>query len=123
MGDLLSSWVAEFAGGVEWAIRRHRKGIIERQMDLDRIAEAAAGLYRMAAVVSRAAAACRELDPPAAEAHVTRARLAAEGAFRRTRSSLKAMRSNLDNDVRVVAAEILAAGGAYLPDAQPAVPR
>jgi len=123
LGDLLSEWVAEFAGTVEWSLRRHRKAIIERQMDLERIANAAADLVRLAAVVSRAEAACRTLDPPLAEAHVTRARIAAEGAFRRTRASLKAVRSNIDNDVRVVAAEILAASGAYLPDAQPAATR
>ena len=123
LGETLSTWVAEFAGAVEWALRRHGKSIIQRQMDLERIANAVAELYRMAAIVSRAEAARRSGDELAAEAHLTRARLAVDGAFRGARRAIRAMRSNLDNDVRVVAAEILAAEGAYLPHAQPAATR
>jgi acyl-CoA dehydrogenase family protein 9 len=50
----LPVWVAEFAGAVEWALRRHGREIVERQMALERLADAAGDLFLMAAVVSRA---------------------------------------------------------------------
>lgn len=120
LGEKLSESVADFAGAVDWALRRHGKNIVERQMDLERIADAVAELYRMAAVISRAEA-VRRLgdDREAYDPHLTRARLVVEAAFRGARRSFKAVRSNLDNDVRVVAAEILGTGGAHLPTAQP----
>jgi acyl-CoA dehydrogenase family protein 9 len=123
LGETLSEWVAEFAGTIEWALRRHGKAIVERQIDLERIANAVAELYRMAAVVSRVEAARRGADDLLGQAHLTRARLAVDGAFRGARRAIRAIRSNHDNDVRVVAAEVLASGGAYLPSAQPAPAR
>jgi len=41
LADPLAEWVAEFAGTVEWALRRHGREIIERQLILERIANAA----------------------------------------------------------------------------------
>jgi alkylation response protein AidB-like acyl-CoA dehydrogenase len=114
--------VAEFAGAVDWALRRHGQAIIERQMALERIAEAVIDLYRMAAVISRADANRREDDGVVGDAHVTRARLIVDRAWRRVRRNLAALRSNLDNDVRVVAAEVTQSGGASLPG-QPPSPR
>jgi acyl-CoA dehydrogenase family protein 9 len=112
----LPEYVAEFAGAVEWALRRHGKGIVEHQMALERIAESVIDLYRMAAVVSRADAARREADGLLGDAHVTRARLIVDRSWRRVRRNLAALRANLDNDLRVVAAEVTGSGGAALPD-------
>ncbi len=112
----LPEYVAEFAGAVEWALRRHGKGIVEHQMALERIAESVIDLYRMAAVVSRADAARREADGLLGDAHVTRARLIVDRSWRRVRRNLAALRANLDNDLRVVAAEVTRSGGAALPD-------
>jgi acyl-CoA dehydrogenase family protein 9 len=112
----LPEYVAEFAGAVEWALRRHGKAIVERQLALERIAESVIDLYRMAAVISRADAARREADGLIGDAHVTRARLIVDRAWRRVRRNLAALRANLDNDLRVVAAEVTGSGGAALPD-------
>lgn len=116
----LPEYVAEFAGAVEWALRRHGREIIQRQLALERIADAAIHLYRMAAVLSRANAGRRADDGLLGEAHVIRARLIVDDARRRIRRSLAALRSNRDNDVRVIAAEVDASGGAHLPHRSPA---
>ncbi|MGH7563776.1 MAG: acyl-CoA dehydrogenase family protein, partial [Gemmatimonadota bacterium] len=118
--DPLAEYVAEFAGAVEWALRRHGKAIVERQMLLERIAAAAIDLYRMAAVISRADAARRADDGLVGDAHVTRARLIVDRAWRGVRRNLAALRSNLDNDVRVVASEVTESGGTVLPGQTPA---
>lgn len=123
IADPLPEYVAELAGTVEWALRRYGKGIIERQMVLERIAEAAIHLYRMAAVISRADRGRREEPGTAGEAHVTRARPIVDDAWRRVRRALASARSNLDNDLRVVAAELAASDGAYLPGAPVAAAR
>ena len=115
----LPAWVAEFAGTVEWALRRHGREIIERQMTLERLANAVGDLFLMAAVISRAEAARRARPGPAGEAHVARARLIVNEAWRRVRRELVRVREYPDNDVRVVAAEVLASGGADLPDVGP----
>jgi len=115
LADPLAEWVAEFAGTVEWALRRHGREIIERQLILERIANAAIDLYRMAAVLSRADRGRREEEGIAGEAHVTRARLVVDEAWRNVRRNLATVRSNLDDGVRVVAEEVKAAGGAFLP--------
>ena len=116
----LPEWVVEFAGTVEWALRRHGREIIERQMVLERLADAVGDLFLMAAVVSRADSGCRLEAGVAAEAHATRARLVVNEAWRRVRRNLARVRAYPDNDVRVVAAEVLAAEGAHLPGRQPA---
>jgi acyl-CoA dehydrogenase family protein 9 len=116
----LPEWVAEFAGAVEWALRRHGREIVERQMLLERLADAVGDLFLMAAVISRADQARRAEPGPAGEAHVTRARLIVNEAWRRVRRSLARVREYPDNDVRVVAAEVLASGGSSLPDRKPA---
>jgi acyl-CoA dehydrogenase family protein 9 len=111
----LPEWVAEFAGTVEWALRRHGREIIERQMVLERLADAVGDLFLMAAVISRADSGRRAEEATAGEAHVTRARLIVNDAWRRVRRTLARVREYPDNDVRVVAAEVLASGGSELP--------
>ncbi|MDX1660653.1 MAG: acyl-CoA dehydrogenase family protein [Gemmatimonadota bacterium] len=113
--DPLSEYVVELAGAVEWALRRYGKEIIERQLVLERIAEATTQLYRMACVISRADSARRERDDLVGEAHVTRARWVVNDAWRKARRHLAMVRSNPDDDVRVVAAELLASKGRHLP--------
>jgi alkylation response protein AidB-like acyl-CoA dehydrogenase len=116
----LPVWVAEFAGAVEWALRRHGGEIVERQIALERLAEAAGDLFLMAAVVSRAEEGLRAEPGAGGEAHVTRARLIVNDAWRRVRRQLGRLREYPDNDLRVVAAEVLASSGAYLPGRRPA---
>ena len=116
----LPEWVAEFAGTVEWALRRHGGEIVERQMVLERLADAVGDLFLIAAVVSRADRGCRLETGVAAEAHATRARLIVNEAWRRVRRNLARVRAYPDNDVRVVAAEVLSSEGADLPGRLPA---
>lgn len=111
----LPEYVAELAGAVEWALRRYGEEIVERQLVLERIADATTDLFRMACVISRADSARREHDDVFGEAHVTRARWIVNDAWRRARRNLATVRSNPDNDLRVVASEILAAEGRHLP--------
>ncbi len=111
----LPEYVAELAGAVEWALRRYGKGIIERQLVLERIADATTELYRMACVISRADTVRRERDDLVGEAHVTRARWIVNDAWRSARRNLAMVRSNPDNDLRVVASEILSSEGRHLP--------
>ncbi|MCK5438341.1 MAG: acyl-CoA dehydrogenase family protein [Gemmatimonadetes bacterium] len=111
----LPEYVADFAGVVEWALRRHGEKIIERQLVLERIAAAAIDLYRMAAVISRADRGRRAHDGERGAAHVRRARLIVNEAWRNVRRNLATVRSNLDDDVRAVASELADSDGAYLP--------
>jgi hypothetical protein len=105
---------------VEWALKRHGGEIVERQIALERLAEAAGDLFLMAAVVSRAEEGRRAEAGPGGEAHVTRARLIVNEAWRRVRRQLGRLREYPDNDLRVVAAEVLASSGAHLPGRRPA---
>jgi acyl-CoA dehydrogenase family protein 9 len=116
---VLPEWVAEFGGAVEWSLRRYGGEIVERQMVLERLADAAGDLFLMAAVISRADRARRDEPDAEGDAHVTRARLIVNEAWRRVRRALAAVREYPDNDVRVVAAEVLASGGACLPRSEP----
>ena len=115
IADPLSEYVADFAGAVEWALRRHGEKIVERQLVLERIAAAAIDLYRMAAVISRADRGRRADDGERGAAHVRRARLIVNEAWRNVRRNVATVRSNLDDDVRAVAGELSDSGGVYLP--------
>ncbi|MBW3660725.1 MAG: acyl-CoA dehydrogenase family protein [Gemmatimonadetes bacterium] len=114
----LPEYVAELAGAVEWALRRYGREIVERQLVLERIADATTDLFRMACVISRADSARRELEDVVGEAHVIRARWIVNDAWRRVRRNLAMVRSNPDNDLRVVASEIVASEGRHLPSVQ-----
>jgi acyl-CoA dehydrogenase family protein 9 len=98
----LSEYVADFAGVVEWALRRHGE-------------TAAIDLYRMAAVISRADRGRRADDGESGAAHVRRARLIVNEAWRNVRRNVATVRSNLDDDIRAVASELTDSGGVYLP--------
>lgn len=108
-------YVAEMAGAVEWALRRYGKEIVERQLILERLADAATELYRMGCVISRADTARKAHAGPYGEAHVTRARWIVNDAWRKARRHLATVRSNPDNDLRVVASEVVASEGRHLP--------
>ncbi|MDX1623518.1 MAG: acyl-CoA dehydrogenase family protein [Gemmatimonadota bacterium] len=119
IADPLPEYVAELAGTVEWALRRYGREIIERQLVLERIADATAELYRMAAVISRADRGRREEEGIEGEAHVTRARWIVNDAWRKARRLLATVRSNNDDDLRVVASEVMREEGALLPGTEP----
>jgi hypothetical protein len=69
----------------------------------------------MAAVISRADRGRRADDGERGAAHVRRARLIVNEAWRNVRRNVATVRSNLDDDIRAVASELTESGGAYLP--------
>ncbi|MFN2383462.1 MAG: acyl-CoA dehydrogenase family protein [Gemmatimonadota bacterium] len=120
IAEPLSHWVAELAGTVEWTLRHHGADIVERQITLARLADAAGDLYLMAAVLARADAGCRAGEGGGAPAgtgpaHLRRARPLVDRAWRNVRRQLAAVRADPDGDVRDVAAEVLAGGGVAFP--------
>jgi acyl-CoA dehydrogenase family protein 9 len=119
LADPLAASVADLAGTVEWVLRRHGRDIVERQLVLERLADAVTWLYRMATVVSRADAGRRAGEGVEAAAHVSRARWIVDDAARRVRHLLAGVRSNLDDELRVTAAEVVANDGAWLPGETP----
>ncbi len=130
-----AEYVAELAGRVEGTLRRHGKGVVERQIVLKRFADAALDLYLMAAVISRADAALRQAEASAgthdvsAEASVSnrkgkasgsaapelpevlRCRILVNEAWRRARRNLAMVDSNPDADVLAVAEQVIERGG------------
>jgi len=119
LADPLAASVADLAGTVEGVLRRHGQDIVERQLVLERLADAVTWLYRMATVVSRADAGRRSGEGVEATAHVSRARWIVDDAARRVRHLLAGVRSNLDDELRVTAAEVVASDGAWLPGETP----
>jgi hypothetical protein len=136
-----AEYVTELAGRAEAALRRHGREIVNRQIVLKRFADAAADVYLMAAVLSRADAALRRHEgspadpeksrsrgddaakrkttgqerasdaPPAELPEVLRCRILVNDAWRRARRNLAMMDSNPDADLLTVADEILERGG------------
>jgi acyl-CoA dehydrogenase family protein 9 len=119
----LVEYVTQLAGRAEAALRRHGKKIVERQIVLERFADAARDLYLMAAVLSRADAALRRAEgstsggrrsrePAAAELpELLRCRILVNEAWRRARRSLATVESNPDQDVLKVAEQVVERGG------------
>jgi acyl-CoA dehydrogenase family protein 9 len=119
--------VGDLAGRVERVLRRHGKDIVERQILLRRLAEAAIDLYLMAAVISRADASLRQRSEQASPAglrrpeaelpEVLRCRLLVNDAWRRVRRNLAMLDSNPDEDLLAVADRVVEAGGYASPEA------
>jgi acyl-CoA dehydrogenase family protein 9 len=120
--ERFEEYVGELAGRVEWALRRHGKGIVERQLLLRRFADAAIDLYVMATVLSRADAALRRAEgraeappawrsDPATLPEVLRCRILVNEAWRRVRRNLAMLESHPDADLLAVADQVVEAGG------------
>lgn len=103
--DLVASQVHALARGVEWALRKHGKAIIERQYVQERLANAAIDLFLATATLSRATAeiegADGNLDTVAGELDC--ARVFVHMAYRRARRSLKALKANQDARIDAIA--------------------
>jgi len=104
--QLVASQVHALARGVEWALRKHGKAIIERQYVQERLANAAMDLFFCTAVLSRItseiAAAGGKLDTVSHELDC--ARVFVHLAYRRTRRSLRALKNNQDARLDAIAA-------------------
>lgn len=102
-----ASYVQEYVGllasSVESALRKHGKGIMEREYVQERIADATVDLYAMVCCISRATT-----DPE--PRHLLATRAFCERAWRRIRRNLRQVESNSDEQTSAVADMILETG-------------
>ncbi len=108
--ELVAGQVYDLARGVEWALRKHGKKIIERQYVQERLANAAIDIYLATATLSRATAEIEraEGDVKAVAAELDCARVFVHMAYRRTRRHLRALRANQDFRLDAIAERAVA---------------
>ncbi|MEO7966270.1 MAG: acyl-CoA dehydrogenase family protein [Gemmatimonadaceae bacterium] len=104
--SLIAAQVHALARGVEWALRKHGKAIIERQYVQERLANAAIDIFIATATLSRTTSeierANGNLDMVANEIDCTR--VFVHMVYRRIRRSLRALRTNQDERLDSIAA-------------------
>lgn len=103
----VEEYAAALAGTVESTLRRHGKGILEREYIQERIADAAVDLYAMICCLSRAST---TPDAPQGADHLLLARSFCERAWRRIRRNLRMVESNDDAGTTAVADLVLGQG-------------
>jgi acyl-CoA dehydrogenase family protein 9 len=110
--ELVAGQVHELARGVERALRRHGKAIIERQYVQERLANAAADLFLATATLSRISAEIERAggDLAAVSNELDCARVFVHMAYRRTRRSLRGLRANQDARLDTIAARAVETG-------------
>lgn len=103
--ELVASQVHALARGVEWALRKHGKAIIERQYVQERLANAAIDLFLATATLSRITAEIEHADGnlEAVAGELDCARVFVHMAYRRARRSLKALKVNQDARIDAIA--------------------
>ncbi|KAI6196689.1 hypothetical protein M3Y94_01138400 [Aphelenchoides besseyi] len=94
--SLLNTSVSSFGKTVEMLLAKHRRGIIDRQYELIRIADAAIEIYSLVAVLSRASYALNK-DVDAAQSDLMIAQLYARRSSTRIQRYLNDI-ANLNND-------------------------
>lgn len=104
--ELVASQVHALARGVEWALRKHGKAIIERQYVQERLANAAVDIFLATATLARATAEIERADGnlEAVAGELDCARVFVHMAYRRARRSLKALKVNQDARLDAIAA-------------------
>ena len=108
---MVAEQVHDFALGVEKALFRHGKDIIDRQFDQERMANAAIDIYIASATLVRATWAIeRAGSPEAASADVDHAKLFVPMAARRARRAVRALDRNQDARLKAIAERALASG-------------
>ncbi len=110
--QLVASQIHALARGVEWALRKHGKDIIERQYVQERLANAAMDLFFCTAVLSRITAEIAAVDGrlDAVRHELDCARVFVHMAYRRTRRSLRALKTNQDDRWNAIAERAVEAG-------------
>jgi acyl-CoA dehydrogenase family protein 9 len=115
-GDMVESAVHDLALGVERALVRHGKGIIERQFLQERMANAAIDIYVSVAVLSRASAALNAAGQSSGGAlDLEYAQVFVPAAMRRVRRSVRALTRNQDARLKAMAERALESGELTLP--------
>ena len=100
--------IHDLALGVEDAILRHGKGIIDRQFLQERMANAAIDIFLATAVLSRTSSDIERLGgEDAAKAHIDCARIFVPMAYRRARRSIRGLRKHQDARLKAIAEHAL----------------
>jgi acyl-CoA dehydrogenase family protein 9 len=108
---LVETLIHNLALGVEDAILRHGKGIIDRQFLQERMANAAIDIYLCTAVLSRTTWEIEQLGgEDAAKAQLDCARIFIPMAARRARRSVRGLRKHQDARLRAIAETALESG-------------
>src|SRR6185436_18504109 len=109
--DLVASATQMLARGVERALLRHGKGIIDRQFLQERMANAAIDIYLATAVLSRTTWEIeRAGGEDAAKAQVDCAGIFIPMAYRRARRSIRGLRKHQDARLKAIAEGSLESG-------------
>jgi acyl-CoA dehydrogenase family protein 9 len=109
--SMVAEQVHDFALGVERALVRHGKDIIERQFDQERMANAAIDIFVASATLTRASWAIeRAGSAEKASADVDHAKLFVPMAARRARRAVRALDRNQDARIKGIAERALATG-------------
>jgi acyl-CoA dehydrogenase family protein 9 len=113
--DLVASNIHALSLAVEKALIEHGKGIIERQMLQERMANAAIDIYLSTAVLSRATSAIQKHGVEGAAADLDAARIFVPMSMRRARRAIRALERNQDDRVRALAQRALDTGDLTVP--------
>ena len=108
---MIAENIHDLALSVERALFRHGKGIIERQFDQERMANATIDIYHACATLVRATWAIEQaggVDKSAAD--LDHAKLFVPAAARRARRAIRAMDRNQDARLKAIAERALASG-------------
>jgi acyl-CoA dehydrogenase family protein 9 len=109
--DLVAGGIHDLALAVEDTLLRHGKDIIERQMEQERMANAAIDIYLSTAVLSRASWAIeRAGGPDKATNDLDCARIFIPAAMRRARRSTRALGRNQDERLKAIAERAMESG-------------
>lgn len=109
--DVVASGIHEFALAVENTLMRHGKDIMDRQMEQERMANAAIDIYLSTAVLSRASWAIeRAGGAEHAQADLDCARIFIPAAMRRARRSVRALNHNQDDRLKAIAERAMESG-------------
>nr|CDJ86276.1 Acyl-CoA dehydrogenase and Acyl-CoA oxidase dehydrogenase domain containing protein [Haemonchus contortus] len=97
----LDECIKEFGKTVESLLMKYKKGIIDRQYELIRVADAAIDIYCMIATISRCTHSCQKNSPSAAHEKEI-ANYFCSIASRRTMSNLKEAAKGNEHDVKLI---------------------
>ncbi|HET8770952.1 MAG TPA: acyl-CoA dehydrogenase family protein [Gemmatimonadaceae bacterium] len=113
--DMVARNVQALGLAVEKALIEHGKGIIERQMLQERMANAAIDIYLATAVLSRVTSVIGRIGLEAAAADLDTARIFVPMAMRRARRQIRAMERNQDGRMVALAQRALETGDLTVP--------
>jgi acyl-CoA dehydrogenase family protein 9 len=103
--ELIAEQTYDLGRAVERALRKHGRKIVDRQYVQERLANAAIDLFMATATLSRATSELEAVggDESKVQTEVDCARVFVHAAYRRTRRSLRALRTNQDKRIDSIA--------------------